>query len=269
MTIETLAQTIHERVNDPRKYLTLVYGAAGVGKTSWLSQIPDYYLLWTEPGVDGIAPYGHGILSWEDFLDTCILLKAGQESNWKGQRPIAVVGIDTYDRLWALAGEWICQHVQFPKQGGGMAAYDRIEDVPFGRGYQAANKLCISKILKLKMLGFGIVLTSHVKERTIKWRGQDLTKCGPDLAPSAADAIVNECGAVGYMDIEENIEKNEQGLIVKSERGRYMYWQPTFTFTAKHKLVGFPERLEMPLNRGWEIYTEAFQEAFAKLTVTQ
>ena len=53
------------------------------------------------------------------------------------------------------------------------------------------------------------------------------------------------------------------------ESGRWIYWQPTFLRTAKHRLRHFPEKT--PLNNdpekgplGYELYTDVFVEAAEK-----
>lgn len=259
----TLQQTPTEIVTDPRKYLTLVYGIAGVGKTEFGAQIPGHYFFYTEAGVEGVKIFGDPIFNWDDFLDKCDEVVTAKAAGWKDPegnsiREITTIVVDTYENLYAHAAVWICKNQTFPEKGV-QHKFARIEDVMFGRGYKRTNELLIEKLNKLVLSGFGVLVISHAKERTITWRGQDMTAFGPNLPPSAAQGIIDACGAVSFFILEESSEKDEEGKITKVEEGRYMYWQNTFLITAKHRLPNFPTKLPLPRNKGYATYLEAFK----------
>jgi len=245
---------------DPRKYMTLVYGIAGVGKTTFCSQIPDHYFLITEPGTEGVEVYGSVVQSWEDFLRLGEELIKAKQEDFAGQRRIEVIVIDTYEALYKMAGEWICMHETFLVRGRAQH-FNKIEDVPWALGYRRTSELVLEKLLKLKRMGYGIFLTSHAKERTVTWRGEEVSHFGPNLSQASAEALVNACGAVGFFTMEQEVERTEEKKIVRESR--WMYWQPQFMRVAKHRLAGFPEKLPLPLN-GWEVYVNAFKETLSK-----
>jgi len=260
-----LQQTPTQIVTDPRKYLTLIYGIAGVGKTEFGSQIPGHYFFYTEAGIEGVQIYGDPILSWEDFIEKCNEIVSAKAAGWKDEqgkpiREITTIVIDTYENLYMHAADWICRNTTFPEKGV-RQKFERIEDVPYGKGYKRTNELLIEKLNKLMLHGFGVLVIAHSKERTVTWRGQEFQAYGPNLPPSAADGIIDACGAVGFFNTEESVRKDENGRVVAHEEGRYMYWQNSFLIRAKHRLPGFPEKLPLPRGEGYATYLKAFQEA--------
>ncbi len=260
-----LAQEPTQIVTDPRKYLTLVYGIAGVGKTEFGFQIPGHYFFYTEAGIDGVEIFGDPIFSWDGFIEKCNEIVTAKKAGWKDPegnpvREITTIVIDTYEKLYALGAVWICANTTFPEKGV-QQKFKRIEDVPYGKGYKRANELLIEKLNKLILLGFGVLVISHAKEKQVNWRGQDFSSYVVNLPPSAAQGIIDACGAVSFFNLELATGKDEGGNIIQREEGRYMYWQNTFLITAKHRLPGFPEKLPLPRNKGYETYLDAFNEA--------
>lgn len=248
---------------DPRAYLTGIHGTEGVGKTSYGQQIPGHYFMITEAGTEGVEVYGDPILTWEEYLAKCKEIVEAKQNNFKEQREIKVVVIDTVEKLWDLCGYWVCANCRFPEKGI-FHKFDRIEDVPFGKGYKRINELLIATFNKLMLYGLGVLWISHTKERTITWGGQDMTAVGPNLGPTAADYLVAASGAVGYIDIESVTKKDESGSVISVEEGRVMWWQKSFLRTAKHRLDHFPDKLTFPKGKGYITYLRAFEEAVEK-----
>ena len=258
-----LQQVPSEIVTDPRKYLTLIYGIAGVGKTEFASQIPGHYFFCTEAGTEGVRIFGDPILSWDGFLDKCDEVVAVKNAGWKdpegkAMREILTIVVDTYENLYSYGGDWICKHQTFPQKGAQLKV-TRIEDAPYGKGYTRTNELLIGKLNKLMLSGFGVLVISHSKERPVTWRGQESQAYGPKLPPSAADGIIDACGAVSFFNTEEKTDKDAEGIITRVEEGRYMYWQNSFLIRAKHRLPGFPAKLPLPRRLGYQTYLDAFE----------
>lgn len=258
-----LAQTPSNIIQDPRQFMHLVYGDPGTGKTTWCSQISGHYFLTTEPGTGGVSVYGDIILDWPSFLAKCSELKAAKLSGFEGQRRVDTIVIDTYPAMWKMCGVHLAATEKF-NNGGRMESFNKVEDVPYGKGYARTNDVCIGVLTQLKALGFGLVLTDHGKETTFKWRGQDMTKITLSGSESVREAITKACDAIGYFVIEEEVKKNDQGIITAYEKGRHAYWQPTFTRIAKHRLRDFPEMTELPAGKGWEVYEKIFRQVAEK-----
>lgn len=252
------------RITDPRRYLTAIHADAGVGKTSFAVQIPGHYFLITEAGIEGIEPTGDYILSWKDFLDKGRELIEAKRAGFPDQRVIEALVVDTLDNLFDYACTEVITTQTFLEKGRPVK-YAKIEDVPFGKGFKEAAKLLIRNLETFRLNGFGVILLGHTKERVIKWAGQDLSRAGFNLPPSASALLEAACGAIGQFVVEERTERDAQGNLVTRELGRYQYWQPTMTRLAKHRLENFPEKLALPLNGGWRVYEEAFQATLAKL----
>jgi len=267
-----LEQVRTEIETDPTRLLTLVHGEAGVGKTTFTSQIPGHYHLLAEPA-KGTSLYGGPILAWQSrdtadghgpigFVEKVEELITAKRTSWKDQREIKVVVFDTYEVIWKLCGEWICKHQTFLVKGT-QKSYTKVEDVPWGAGYKAVNNLLLSYIRKLGLLGFGVFMISHTRERTIEWRKQELTTYGPNLTQTSADAIVDACQAVGHFVVEEKVESEGGGPVIVATV-RKCFWQPTFLRVAKHHLTGFPESLVVPVPdtspNGWEVYIQAYNK---------
>ncbi|KKN52394.1 hypothetical protein LCGC14_0613110 [marine sediment metagenome] len=261
-----LAQTPTAVAVDPRNYWMAIHGGPGVGKTSFCKQIPGHYFFHTpNAGIEGVSIFGNPIFDWASFLEKAREVIAAKENNFKDQREIKICIVDVLGDLFDYAGVEVCAKQRFMEKGVARK-YDKIDDVPFGKGYKAAYKLLLRALGTLYLHGFGILLTSHTKERVVKWAGEDLTHYGFNLPPSASLAVKAACGAIGHFRVEETIEKGDDGIIKSVETGRFMYWQPTFLRLAKHRLENFPEKLPLPLNRGWETYCDAFAETVAKLS---
>lgn len=261
-----LMQEPTQIVTDPRGYMTAIHSRAGVGKTSFGAQIPGHYFFYTpNAGIEGVNVFGDPILTWKEFITKAGEVIEAKKNNFKDQRRIEVCIIDTLDDLFAYAGVEVCATQTFLEKGV-PHKYTKVDDVMWGKGFKAAFELLLRNLGTLHLNGFGIVLMSHTKERPVKWAGSDWSHQGLNLPPSAALAIKAACGAIGHFVVEETIEKNkETGVIEKVEQARWMYWQPTFLRTAKHRLKGFPEKLRLPINKGWEVYCDAFQETLNKL----
>lgn len=261
----TLAQIATPIITDPRGYMTAVHAGPGVGKTSFGVQIPGHYFFYTpNAGMVGVEAFGDPILSWKDFIAKAGEVIAAKKNNFEKQREIKICVVDTVGDLFDYAGVEVCATQRFMEKGVAHK-YDKIDDVPFGKGYKAAFQLMLRNLGVLKLNGFGVLLTSHTKERLVKWAGENLQHHGFNLPPSAALAVYAACDAIAHFVVEEKIEKGEDGVILKVETGRSMFWQPTFLRLAKHRLKGFPEKLDLPIDRGWEVYCDAFAETVTKL----
>jgi len=257
-------EKIHIKV-DPRDYITMVLGDAGSGKTTFCSQIPDHYIIGCEPGQEGVEYHGEPCPDFKTFLRIATELINAKNTHFKDQREIKVVVIDTYDRLFELCGVYVVQEEIFMEMGKAQK-FAKVDDVPYGRGYKRVNELLIGLIYKLRQAGFGIVLASHVKERIVKWQGQDVTWFGPKLPPSGCDAIIDACGVIAFFRTEEEYKKGATGEILSVKSLRRARFQPTFQIVAKHRLEGFPESMELNHHTMWQDYEKIFAETVVKVS---
>ena len=260
-----IAQVPTEIVVDPRRYMTMIHGIAGVGKTTWAKQIDGHYFLQTEIGTEGVSVFANPVLDWGEFNESCKKIIEQKARGWKDEedkpvREIKTLVVDRFELLYDYCGTYLCETTTFP-EGGVQLKFDRVEDVPWGKGYNRANRLMIASLNKLMLLGFGIVLICQTNERPVKWRGQDMQKHEPMLPPKACKEIVATCGAVGHFVIEQVTKKNAEGQVYVEKEDRWSFWQPTFLRVAKHRLVHFPERVALNRMTMYDDYLEEFQKA--------
>jgi hypothetical protein len=265
-----LQQTITPIVRDPRQYITMLYGRAGVGKTTFGSQVPGHYFIKTEEGTAGVETFGEVVITWEDVLKVLTEIITEKEANWLDKdgnplREVKTVVFDTGDMLAELASAWVCKNISFPEKGI-KQKFERIEDVPFGRGYKAVARVVVNMITKLRLYGLGVMVLCHAKEFTKQWRGQDFTAYRPNFAPSLVEQLLGACDCVGYIAAEENYQKDSDGKVVKISGAHSVHWQSHFLYEAKHRLKGFPESLEIGIDNGYDVYVRAFKETIEKFS---
>lgn len=258
-----LAQETTSIVDDPLKYATLIYGDPGVGKTSFCAQIPEHYFIMTEQGQEGVSVVGHPVTTWSEFLETCKALQQGMTSDWKDQRSVKTIVIDSLDYLFKYAGQHLCTNETFMVQGRPQK-HTNIDDVPFGIGYKRAAWRVIENLNKLRSLGFGIFMTSLARTDTLKWRGQEVERYGPNFSKTVSGLFCGWCSSIGHFVVEEETKKGSDGAIEQYETSRKQFWQPQFFRVTKHRLKHFPEMLDLPPERGFEVYRDAFHNAWQK-----
>jgi len=257
-----LNQEITPPVEDPKRWLHLIHGEAGVGKSTWAAQIPGHYFVRTEEGCKGLYTYGETVTSWEQFVNEVVAdLAEGAKSEWKGQRQVEVLVIDVVEKLWWLCAAWVVKHKQFMVKGVAQSFAD-IRHVPYGLGYVETTTEFMRILRIVQRLKLGIILISHTNYRHFKWGSEDLQRAEPNFSAGTVDEIVGECDAVGYFSIDEKIKKeNQNGALVTTavEQGRFQHWQPQFLRIAKHRF-DLPARLPLPKYGGWKVYCEEFEK---------
>jgi hypothetical protein len=257
-----LKQELTPPTEDPKKWLILVHGESGVGKTSWAAQIPGHYFVRTEEGCKGLFTYGETVASWGQFVNELVgeILKGANE-NWEGQRRVETLIIDVVEKLWWLCAEWIAKNKQFMVRGVAQSFTD-VRHVPYGLGYSDTTTEFMRVIRLIQRVGIGVVLLSHTNYRHFKWGTEDLRRAEPDFSAGTVDEIVGECDAVGYFAIDEKVKKENQGgdlVTVSIEQGRFQYWQPQFLRIAKHRF-DLPAAIPFPKYKGWSVYCEEFEK---------
>lgn len=195
----------------------LVYGNAGIGKSTLASQAPAPIFLCAEEGVAHLdvqrfpAPE-----SWQDALDAIDQLTT-EEHGFK------TLVIDTLDWLEPLCWAHVC------KQGG----KPDIEAFGYGKGYVAAVdawRVLLGRLERLQSKrGMHLILLGHAVARDHKDPDLDSWKrWSPKLHSAAADLVCEWCEAVLYGTHLAFAKKD--GLKVRGvstgERVLYTEWTP-------------------------------------------
>ena len=136
----------HKPRTSLKHYLVFLYGPPKIGKTTFLSKVPDILYLATEPGTAALEVYDLTIASWQDFTDAVDELGAADEaSRYKA------VAIDTVGILWDLLLADICKR----------KGWDDINEGGYGEGYTLAKREMNVQISKLRALNKLIVFIAH------------------------------------------------------------------------------------------------------------
>lgn len=150
MAIDLMAIQPNVISRDLRSKYVLLAGCPKIGKTEFCSQSPDALILATEIGTNArpgamVQP----ITKWSEFK---VVLRQMEKEDVK--KKFSTICIDTIGIAYDLCEQYICQ------QNG----VTKIGDVPFGGGYSQLSKEFESSLRKITMLGYGLLMTCHLKE---------------------------------------------------------------------------------------------------------
>jgi hypothetical protein len=198
----------------------LVYGAPGVGKTTFANSYPDALFLSTESGTELMEAASLTIGSWTDFIGAVEALR-------KDQHSYRVVVLDTIDLLYPLCVQATCEELGITDPA----------DAEWGRGWRALKTRWINAVHGLRTLRRADgermcpVFISHERKEPIKERrgrkeietgrfyvSSDLPGAGRTVLHSAVDFIL-------HAELDE-------------ESNRWLRTQPASTPTADIEAKG-------------------------------
>lgn len=168
------------------EFLTMLYGAPKVGKSTFCSQLDYPLFLDTENGLKSLETYRVELGDWETFTRTCMELR--QE---KGKLPFKTLVIDTVDNLFGFCRD----HVR--KKLGVMHE----SDLDYGKGWDAVKSEFAPAMNFLKTLGMGIVYVSHAQVGKIKTRTGEYDRWTPTLSKSASDVLMPALDFILFAEI--------------------------------------------------------------------
>lgn len=217
---------------DLREKYLLLAGAPKIGKTEFCSLAPDALILAFEMGTNArpgvlVQP----IEKWTDFK-----LALRQLEKPEAKEKFATICIDTVGIAYDLCEKFICQ----------QAGVQKIGDIPYGGGYSALSKEFETSLRKITMLGYGLIMTCHLKENTNS--DGDVIGYKPDLNNRCLK-IVN-----GLVDI---IGVITQSWNEKGESERWIQTRATPTITAGSRF----RYLEPKIRFGYQEFVDALAKA--------
>jgi len=176
------------READLSKYVTMVFGRAGIGKTTWAASWPKCLMFSCERISQGIAMYDFnrkngGVTSWRVFEKGLDLLEGDYRFN--------MVGIDTIDALYQYALEHVCKKrgILHPGDEGWGGAWNEV---------QTTLRNGLKRILRM---GKGIVMTSHYKEMTVELHsGKTFVRIVPSATNQAYGIVRALCDLTFYAE---------------------------------------------------------------------
>lgn len=169
---------------------TLMYGLPKVGKTTFATKIPGYFLAATERGYNYLKVYKQDISSWQDFLDLCKAFTT-QKHNYK------TLVIDTADNLYKYCEQYtmLKHQVQHPS------------DLGFGKGFALVKEEFSRVIDKLNKSGMNLAFISHAKEKTQKTKSGEWTVMGTSLSGTPETFLAGLCDHIFYFYISDSGER--------------------------------------------------------------
>lgn len=207
-----------------RPLRVLVYGNAGVGKSTLGAAAPSPVFLCAEDGISHLdVPMFPQPESWGDVLEAIDQLTAGEHS-------FASLVVDTLDWLEPLCWAEVCKK-------GGKAD---IEAFGYGKGYVAAVdqwRVFLARLERLQAKrGLHIVLLGHAVARDHRDPELDAWKrWSPKLHQAAADLVCEWCEGVFYATHETYAKKDGPKVRGFSTGQRVMHTEWTAGHVAKNR----------------------------------
>lgn len=224
------------------KYL-LLYGRPKVGKTSFAVQAPRALVCAFEVGTNALANVKvQKIDKWLTFKKV-----VKQLSDPKAKDYYDTVVIDTVSIAYNLCEKYVIQ----------QNAVQSIRDIEWGQGWGLVKDEFSETLRQITMLGFGIILICHSKERKLDIKdeeGNDMVCYEPDLNKNAYQICNALCDVIGYIGTE--FDPNNPGDLGT----RYLYTRQTPTIFAGSRY----EHLEPKIRFGYTELVNAIADAIEK-----
>lgn len=134
--------------------------------------------------------------------------------------------IDTADSAWDLCVKYVCS------QNG----VSTIGDIPYGQGYDIAQKEFSSLFRDLTFAGYGLLFISHSTEKMVKDKdGNEYSQINPALPKKPYDIINKLVDIIGFINTE--VSGEDKGK-------RYIYFRGNERFFAKSRFKYIVPRVE-------------------------
>ena len=219
------------------KYI-LIYGKPKTGKTTLASKFPKNLLLAFEKGYNAIDNiYVQDINNWSEFKQVLRQLKRPEV-----QEQYHTITIDTTTIAYEMCENYICQ----------QNAVQSISEIPWGGGYAATKKEFESCLRQITMMGYGLVLISHIETR--KEKGADDTEIeilAPSMPKRCYEVVNQIVDIIGYIATEWDDVGTSQ---------RYLYTRQTPTVMAGSRFPYLAPKIKL----GYKELVDAINDAIDK-----
>ena len=219
------------------KYL-LIYGKPKTGKTTMASRFPKNLLIAFEKGynaIDGIKAVD--INKWSEFRQVLRQLEKPE-----AQAMYDTITIDTTTIAYEMCEQFVCS------QNGVQS----IRDIPWGQGWALTKKEFETCLRKITMLGYGLVLISHIETRKEKTADDSEIEILAPSMPKRCYEVVNQIvDIIGYIATEWDDNGNSQ---------RWLYTRQTPTVMAGSRFPYLAPKIKL----GYDELVAAINEAIDK-----
>lgn len=219
------------------KYL-LLYGKPKTGKTTMASRFPKNLLIAFEKGynaIDGIKAVD--VNKWSEFRQVLRQLEKPE-----AQAMYDTITIDTTTIAYEMCEQFVCS------QNGVQS----IRDIPWGQGWTLVKKEFESCLRKITMLGYGLVLISHIETRKEKTADDSEIEILAPSMPKRCYEVVNQIvDIIGYIATEWDDDGNSH---------RWLYTRQTPTVMAGSRFPYLAPKIKL----GYDELVAAINEAIDK-----
>lgn len=219
------------------KYL-LLYGKPKTGKTTMASRFPKNLLIAFEKGynaIDGIKAVD--VNKWSEFRQVLRQLEKPE-----AQEMYDTITIDTTTIAYEMCEQFVCS------QNGVQS----IRDIPWGQGWTLVKKEFETCLRKITMLGYGLVLISHIETRKEKTADDSEIEILAPSMPKRCYEVVNQIvDIIGYIATEWDDEGNSH---------RWLYTRQTPTVMAGSRFPYLAPKIKL----GYQELVDAINEAIDK-----
>ena len=186
MAINLLAIQPHKVSRDLSGYITLLYGPAKVGKTTFGAQMPGELILATERGYNALpGVLVQDITSWSDIKQVVRELKKPEV-----QAVYKSLIIDTIDLAADMCQKYVCNQLGIENIGDGGWT---------NNGWDKYKREFEDVFRTLAQLGYAILFISHDKEITIKpENGVEYQQIRSSMQTSALKIVENMSDIIAY-----------------------------------------------------------------------
>lgn len=218
------------------KYV-LIYSQPKMGKTTLACQFPKNLLLAFEKGYNAIGGVkAVDIIKWSDLK-----LVLRQLEKPEVREMYDTITIDTVQIAWDLCEKYICA----------QAGVQNLADIPWGGGYAQLSKEFEDVLRRITMLGYGLVLITHVDVRKEKVGDNEVEYYTPALNKRCYPICNRIVDIIGYIDVEWDDEGNSK---------RWLYTRKTKNIMAGSRFKYLAPRIEF----GYQELINAISDAIEK-----
>lgn len=202
MAIDLLAIQPHKVSTDLSGYITYLYGAAKVGKTTLCSKFPGTLILAFERGYNTLpGVMVQDITRWSEFREVIRELKKPEV-----KEKFSTIVVDTIDVAGSLCDKYICNQLGIDTLGEGGWSVN---------GWSTYKKELEDCFRTITQLGYALVCISHDQDKTFKRKdGTEYNQVVPTAQKSVNNIIRDMADLYLYAAIDENTK--ERKLIVRS-----------------------------------------------------
>lgn len=218
------------------KYV-LVYSQPKVGKTSFAASFPRNLLLAFEKGYNAIG--GVRAADINKWSDAKLVLRQLEKPEAKAMYD--TVTIDTVSIAWSLCEEFVCA----------QAGVQKINEIPWGQGYTQLTQEFEAFLRKITMLGYGLVLITHVDVRRETVGNNEIEYYSPSLNKRCYPICNRIVDIIGYIDVSWDENGNGERWFYTRKTptimagSRFKYLAPKIKFGYNELVDAIADAIEM------------------------